>query len=70
MRAPFAGRVADLKAVEGAYVGNGSEALTLLQLDPIATVPPAQPLVLCSRLGDPRPPNQCKSALLAGSSRR
>ena len=35
VRAPFAGRVADLKAVEGSYVGNGSEALTLLQLDPI-----------------------------------
>jgi membrane fusion protein (multidrug efflux system) len=35
VRAPFGGRVADLKAVEGAFVGNGSEALTLLQLDPI-----------------------------------
>jgi HlyD family secretion protein len=35
VRAPFAGRVADLKAVEGAYAGTGSEVLTLLQLDPI-----------------------------------
>ena len=35
MRAPFAGRIADLKAVEGAYAGAGNEVLTLLQLDPI-----------------------------------
>jgi RND family efflux transporter MFP subunit len=35
VRAPFAGRVANLKAVEGAFIGNGGEVLTLLQLDPI-----------------------------------
>src|SRR5688572_30621479 len=35
VRAPFSGRVADLKAVEGAYANTGSEVLTLLQLDPI-----------------------------------
>lgn len=33
--APFAGRVADLAAVEGAYLGGGAEVLTLVQLDPI-----------------------------------
>jgi len=35
VRAPFAGRVADLKAVEGAFMGSGAEALTLAQLSPI-----------------------------------
>jgi RND family efflux transporter MFP subunit len=35
VRAPFSGRVANLRAVEGAYMGNGAEVLTLLQLDPI-----------------------------------
>ncbi|MDX1566280.1 MAG: efflux RND transporter periplasmic adaptor subunit [Longimicrobiales bacterium] len=33
--APFAGRVADLTAVEGAYRTAGSKVLTLAQLDPI-----------------------------------
>lgn len=33
--APFAGRVADLTAVEGAYLSGVSEILTLVQLDPI-----------------------------------
>ncbi|MEX1258950.1 MAG: efflux RND transporter periplasmic adaptor subunit [Gemmatimonadota bacterium] len=33
--APFSGRVADLKAVEGQYLGAGAEVLTLVQLDPI-----------------------------------
>lgn len=33
--APFAGRVADLRAVEGEYLGIGAEVLTLVQLDPI-----------------------------------
>jgi RND family efflux transporter MFP subunit len=33
--APFSGRVADLKAVEGQYLGTGAELLTLVQLDPI-----------------------------------
>ena len=35
VRAPFSGRVADLEAVEGAFVGNGEVVLTLVQLDPI-----------------------------------
>jgi RND family efflux transporter MFP subunit len=35
VRAPFAGRIADLQAVEGAYMGNGGEVLTLMQLDPM-----------------------------------
>jgi len=35
VRAPFAGRVADMKAVEGAFMGTGAEALTLAQLSPI-----------------------------------
>ncbi len=35
VRAPFAGRVANLRAVEGAWMGNGAEVLTLLELDPI-----------------------------------
>lgn len=35
VRAPFAGRVADLRAVEGAFIGNGAEVLTLVQLSPI-----------------------------------
>jgi RND family efflux transporter MFP subunit len=35
VRAPFAGRVADLKAVEGAFLGSGAEVLTLAQLSPI-----------------------------------
>jgi RND family efflux transporter MFP subunit len=42
--APFTGRVADIRAVEGAYVGAGAEVLTLVQLDPIkieVTVPEA-----------------------------
>jgi HlyD family secretion protein len=33
--APFAGRVADLEAVEGQFLGTGAEVLTLVQLDPI-----------------------------------
>jgi RND family efflux transporter MFP subunit len=33
--APFTGRVADIRAVEGAYIGTGAEVLTLVQLDPI-----------------------------------
>jgi len=33
--APFAGRIADLYAVEGEYLGTGAEILTLVQLDPI-----------------------------------
>jgi membrane fusion protein, multidrug efflux system len=35
VRAPFAGRVADLRAVEGAFSGSGAEVLTLAQLSPI-----------------------------------
>lgn len=35
IRAPFAGRVADLEAVEGAFVSTGAEVLTLVQIDPI-----------------------------------
>jgi len=35
VRAPFAGRVANLRAVEGAFLGSGSEVMTLVQLDPI-----------------------------------
>jgi RND family efflux transporter MFP subunit len=35
VRAPFAGRVADLAAVEGAFLGNGAEVLTLVQISPI-----------------------------------
>lgn len=35
IRAPFQGRVADLLAVEGAYLGSGEEVLTLVELDPI-----------------------------------
>lgn len=33
--APFSGRIADLEAVEGQYVGTGTAVLTLVQLDPI-----------------------------------
>ncbi len=33
--APFAGRVANLLAVEGQFLGTGAEVLTLVQLDPI-----------------------------------
>ena len=33
--APFAGRVANLVAVEGQFLGTGAEVLTLVQLDPI-----------------------------------
>ena len=33
--APFAGRIADLKVVEGQYVGGGTELLTVVTLDPI-----------------------------------
>jgi membrane fusion protein, multidrug efflux system len=33
--APFAGRVADLLAVEGEYLNTGAEILTLVQIDPI-----------------------------------
>ena len=33
--APFTGRVADLRVVDGAYLARGSEVLTLVQLDPI-----------------------------------
>jgi membrane fusion protein, multidrug efflux system len=35
IRAPFQGRVADLHAVEGAYLNAGDEVLTLVELDPI-----------------------------------
>jgi membrane fusion protein (multidrug efflux system) len=35
VRAPFSGRVANLNAVEGAYLGSGQEVMTLVQLDPI-----------------------------------
>ncbi len=35
IRAPFTGRVADLTAVEGSFLGAGTEALTLVQIDPI-----------------------------------
>jgi len=35
VRAPFAGRVADLVAVEGAFLGGGAEVLTLAQMSPI-----------------------------------
>ncbi len=35
VRAPFSGRIADLEAVEGAFVGSGSDLLTLVQIDPI-----------------------------------
>jgi membrane fusion protein, multidrug efflux system len=35
IRAPFPGRVADLQAVEGAYLSSGDEVLTLVELDPI-----------------------------------
>ncbi len=35
IRAPFQGRVADLHAVEGAYLSAGDEVLTLVELDPI-----------------------------------
>lgn len=33
--APFAGRIADLKVVEGQYVGGGTELFTVVTLDPI-----------------------------------
>lgn len=33
--APFAGRIADLKVVEGQYVGAGTELFTVVTLDPI-----------------------------------
>ena len=36
--APFAGRIADLKVVEGQYVGAGTELLTVVTLDPIKVV--------------------------------
>jgi len=35
VRAPFSGRVANLQAVEGSYLGTGAQVLTLLELDPI-----------------------------------
>jgi membrane fusion protein, multidrug efflux system len=35
VRAPFTGRIADLLAVEGAFIGSGAEVLTLAQLTPI-----------------------------------
>ncbi len=35
IRAPFAGRVADVKVVVGQFAGAGAEVLTLVQLDPI-----------------------------------
>ena len=35
VRAPFAGRVANLHAVEGGFLGNGAEVLTLVQISPI-----------------------------------
>jgi HlyD family secretion protein len=35
VRAPFAGRVANLHAVEGGFLGSGAEVLTLVQLSPI-----------------------------------
>ena len=36
--APFAGRIADLKVVEGQYVSAGTELLTVVTLDPIKVV--------------------------------
>jgi HlyD family secretion protein len=38
VRAPFAGRIADLRAVEGAFLGNGAEVLTLLSVEPTIRV--------------------------------
>ena len=35
VRAPFAGRIADLRVVEGQYMGPGNELLTVVDLDPI-----------------------------------
>lgn len=35
VRAPFAGRVADMQAVEGAFLSAGADVLTLVQLEPI-----------------------------------
>jgi RND family efflux transporter MFP subunit len=35
VRAPFSGRVADLRAVAGAFLNQGGEVLTLMQIDPI-----------------------------------
>jgi membrane fusion protein, multidrug efflux system len=35
VRAPFTGRVANLKAVEGSFLSTGAEVLTLVQVDPI-----------------------------------
>jgi len=35
VRAPFGGRVADLRVVEGAYVSPGAELMTVVELDPI-----------------------------------
>ncbi len=35
IRAPFPGRVADLQAVEGAFLSSGAEVLTLVQVDPL-----------------------------------
>jgi RND family efflux transporter MFP subunit len=35
VRAPFAGRVADLEAVQGAWLTPGTELMTVVQLDPI-----------------------------------
>jgi membrane fusion protein, multidrug efflux system len=35
VRAPFTGRIANLKAVEGSFLSTGAEVLTLVQLDPI-----------------------------------
>jgi membrane fusion protein, multidrug efflux system len=36
IRAPFSGSVADLRAVEGAYLERGGEVLTLMQIDPVS----------------------------------
>jgi RND family efflux transporter MFP subunit len=38
VRAPFAGRVADIALVEGQYAGPGTEVLTIVQVDPIRVV--------------------------------
>lgn len=35
VRAPFGGRIADLKVVEGQHVGAGTELLTVMDIDPI-----------------------------------
>ena len=48
VRAPFAGRVADLEAVPGSWITVGTELLTVVQLDPIKV----EVQVLEAELGD------------------